>query len=64
MTSHDLNVAHARQEQFRAEAAARRQAASIKSPSRRGPLAVLIAIVRASFEGPGLAPGSIIPATH
>lgn len=66
MISHHLNVAHARQEQFRAEAAARRLAASIPTSRRRNPLAVLIAIVRASFEGPGpsLALGSIVPATH
>ena len=66
MMSHHVMVSHAGEDQFRAEAAARRLAASIPTPRRRNPLAVLIAIVRASFEGPGpsLALGSIVPATH
>jgi hypothetical protein len=60
MIRHDLDVAKARQEQYRAEAAARRLA-----PRRTtSPLTAIARFVRASFEAPTLAPGSILPATH
>jgi hypothetical protein len=57
-------VALARQEQYRAEAAKSRAVASLPTTPRRSILGTIARIVRASFEAPALAPGSIIPATH
>ena len=64
MTGHDLIVANARQEQYRAEAAAHRRAKGSATIQPRSWLAAIGRTIRASFEGPTLAPGSVLPATH
>ena len=60
----DLIVANARQEQFRAEAAAHRLVKASATTQPRAWLAAIARTIRASFEGPTLAPGSVLPATH
>ena len=64
MNRHDLIVATARQEQFRAEAASHRLAAGSTATQPRKRLAAIARMIRASFEAPTVAPGSIFPATH
>lgn len=60
MFSIDLDAAKARQEQYRKEADTRRLA-----PRRTtGTLAAIARLIRASFDGPTLVPGSVLPATH
>ena len=64
MNRYDLFVATDRQEQFRAEAAAHRLAAGSAATKPHKRLAAIARMIRASFEAPTLAPGSILPATH